>query len=471
MQWKWMVLSAMLATAGCAQKEEAARPAPEAAKPAAEKPAARQEKVKLITLDPGHFHAALVQKFMYPQVDPVVRVYAPEGPDVQAHLQRIEGYNTRAENPTAWKEEVYTGPDFFETMIEETPGNVVVLAGNNAQKTAYVLACVEAGLNVLSDKPMAIDPAGFALLREAFETAGRRGVLLYDIMTERHEITSILQKELAHRPEVFGTLQKGTPEEPAVTKESVHHFFKYVSGKPLIRPGWYFDVTQQGEGLVDVTTHLVDLIQWACFPEVALDWQKDVTMLSAKRWATKLTPEQFTQVTKLEAYPEFLKKDVDGDGALNVFANGEMVYTLKGVHAKVSVVWNFEAPEGTQDTHFSIMRGTRANLVIRQGKEQGYKPMLYVENTSGDAPETFEKALRDALAALQSKYPGVGVERDGDAWRLTVPESYQVGHEAHFAQVTEKYLKYLAEGRLPAWEVPNMLTKYYTTTQAYKMSR
>jgi hypothetical protein len=35
--------------------------------------------VHLITLDPGHFHAALVQKSMYPQVCPIVHVYAPEG--------------------------------------------------------------------------------------------------------------------------------------------------------------------------------------------------------------------------------------------------------------------------------------------------------------------------------------------------------------------------------------------------------
>ena len=32
--------------------------------------------VKLITLDPGHFHAALVQKSMYEQVDSTVYVYA-----------------------------------------------------------------------------------------------------------------------------------------------------------------------------------------------------------------------------------------------------------------------------------------------------------------------------------------------------------------------------------------------------------
>jgi len=39
--------------------------------------AAAGDRVRLITLDPGHFHASLVQKSMYPQVSPEVRVYAP----------------------------------------------------------------------------------------------------------------------------------------------------------------------------------------------------------------------------------------------------------------------------------------------------------------------------------------------------------------------------------------------------------
>ena len=39
--------------------------------------------VKLITLDPGHFHAALVQKVSYPQVSKDVYVYAPTGFDVE----------------------------------------------------------------------------------------------------------------------------------------------------------------------------------------------------------------------------------------------------------------------------------------------------------------------------------------------------------------------------------------------------
>ena len=227
--------------------------------------------VRLLTLDPGHFHAGLVQKFMYPQVDPVVHVYAPAGPDLQEHLKRIEGFNTRADQPTHWEEKVYTGPDFEQRMLSEKAGNVVVLAGNNAHKTEYILRSVSAGFNVLADKPMAITPAGFDLLRKAFDRAAARKVLLYDIMTERYEIASMLQRELARMPELFGTIQKGTPEQPAVVIESVHHFFKEVAGKPLTRPAWFYDVRQQGESVPDVGTHLVDARPMDMFPRPGIE--------------------------------------------------------------------------------------------------------------------------------------------------------------------------------------------------------
>ena len=214
-----------------------------------------------MTVDPGHFHASLVQKYGYDQVDSVAYVYAPEGSDgLQRHLDRIEQYNNRDENPTNWVEKVYTGPDFFETMIDEQPGNVVVLAGNNAKKTQYIKRSVEAGLNVLADKPMVIKPDKYEMLKAAINQAQEKGLLLYDIMTERFEITTIMQRKLSQKSDVFGTIVEGTPENPAITKESVHHFFKYVSGQPLTRPGWFFDVDQQGEAIVDVSTHLVDMI-------------------------------------------------------------------------------------------------------------------------------------------------------------------------------------------------------------------
>lgn len=430
---------------------------------------AQEPSVRLITVDPGHFHAALVQKSMYPQVDPVVHVYAPAGPDLDLHLQRIESFNTRAENPTRWETRVYTGPDFFERMLADKPGNVVVLSGNNAKKADYILRCVEAGLNVLADKPMVINPGGLRQLERAFATAEVRGVLLYDIMTERYEITSMLQRELSQRPGLFGRLQRGTPEEPAVTKESVHHIFKHVAGRPLVRPPWFFDVTQQGEGIVDVTTHLVDLIQWGCFPERVLR-TSDVKMLSARRWTTRLTLDQFRRVTGLDAFPDYLKPSINAAGELEVYCNGEMIYELRGVVSKVSVIWDYEAPQGAGDTHYSIMRGSRANLVIRQGAEQGFQPTLYIETVSLSA-RALEREVNRAVAGLQTKFPGVTAEAAGDGYKLVVPDKYKVGHEAHFAQVTEAYLRYLEAGRLPRWEVPNMLVKHHTIMRAYEMSR
>ena len=426
------------------------------------------EKVKLMTLDPGHFHAALVQKTMYPQVDSIIHVFAPEGPEVHDFLNKIKQYNSRQEDPTAWEVKTHLGADYLEKMIAEKPGNVMVVAGKNSKKIDYILAAVKAGLNVYADKPLVINPDGFEKLKEAFEIAGEKGLMIYDIMTERFESTTMMQKQLSLLRGVFGELVDGTPAEPAISKESVHHFFKYVSGKPLVRPPWFFDVNEEGEGIVDVTTHLVDLVQWEAFPNQIIDSTK-IEMIAARRWPTALTLEEFRNVTGSQTFPQYLEKDISRDG-LNVYCNGEMVYKINGKYAKVSVSWNYKAPEGTGDTHYSIMRGTKCNLIIKQGAEENYKPILYVESKLGaDFEESLNLAVQNEIA---EQFPGSSVVRmDEGKWKIVIPEQFKVGHEAHFAKVTQNYLKYLESGGLPEWEVPNMITKYYTTIAAYKKAK
>ena len=427
-----------------------------------------QDKIKLITVDPGHFHAALIQKSMYPQVDPTVHVYADQGRDLQMHLDRITGYNTRSSSPTSWNETVYTGKDFFSKMIAEKKGNVVVLAGNNRLKTDYIVESISNGYHVFSDKPMAIDKKGFEKLKGAFALAKEKGIQLYDIMTERYEISTMLQRAFSMQSSVFGRLETGTPDNPAVTKESVHHIYKYVSGSVLTRPAWFLDVNQQGQGIVDVTTHLVDLVQWECFPGKIIDYKKDVQLLSARSWNTAMTTDEFMTVTKESSIPSYLQPVVDKNGHLLIKCNGEINYTINGVHAKVSVIWNYKAPDGTGDTHYSIMRGTKSNLIIRQGKEENFKPTLYIEPHANDA--AFDAALQAAVAAVAAQFPGIGVVKNNKGWTVTIPESYNEGHEAHFARVTEKYLEYLEKKNMPAWEVPNMITKYYITTSAKELA-
>lgn len=427
----------------------------------------RKKPVQLVTLDPGHFHAALVQKSMYPDVDSTVYVYAPEGNDLQYHLDRINGYNSRTENPTHWNEKIYGGKDFFEKMIAEKKGNAVVLSGNNQKKSEYILRSLQNGFNVFADKPMVIDSKGFEKLKEAFAVAKKNDLLLYDIMTERYEITTQLQKELSQIPEIFGTLEKGTPENPAITKESVHHLYKYVSGNVLTRPAWFLDASQQGEGIVDVMTHLVDLVQWEAFPEQIID-TNNIKINSAKRWPTDIGLSAFQAITRLDKFPSYLDNNISSDTILHIYCNGEINYTINNVYAKTSVIWRYKAPEGSGDTHYSIMRGTKANLVIRQGQEENYKPVLYIDLVVSDPG--YKLMLTTAFTKLREKYPGLELTAAGKMMKVIIPEKYIEDHEAHFARVTEKFLEYLKNKNIPAWEVPNMIAKYYTTTKALELA-
>ena len=439
--------------------------------------------IQFITIDPGHFHAALVQNRTYEGVSPEVLVYAPEGADLKSHLALIEQFNTRAENPTAWKEKVYAGADFLEKFTADAAkrtaaqnaSNVVVLAGRNNVKPDYYLAAAEAGINILSDKPMAITSEDYMKLCEAAAVAKEKGLLFADIMTERHEITTILQRELSRRRGVYGVQETGTPDDPAVTKVSVHHFCKLVNGKPLRRPGWYYDTKQQGEAIVDVTTHLTDIVQRALFPDVTLK-RSDVRMLAARTWPTPITAADYEKSTGLKEWPKYLKGAVDGDNVLQCKANGEFTYTLKGVHAKVAVEWHFMPPAGGGDTHYSLMRGSNAELVIRQGPKQGFKPVLYVKPRPGADIAKTETALKLALVEIGEKYPGIEAvpvsgEEEGAMWKLAVPKKYDIGHEAHFSQVMKQFLAWLKAGGMPEQERKNLLVKYHTLNEAWKKSR
>ena len=422
--------------------------------------------IRLLVLNPGHFHAALVQKRMYPEIAPTVNVYAPKGPDLDAHLNLIRGFNKRAKNPTNWDERVYRGPDYVHKMLQDKAGNVVIISGNNKQKINYILSSVEAGFNVLADKPMAITPNDFKLLRRAFELAQEKKVLLYDIMTERYAITNIIQRELTRNPEIFGTLEKGSPEKPAVVMESIHHFYKKVDGKPLKRPEWFFDTRHQGGAMVDVGTHLVDLVQWMCFPDQIIDWRNDIKIISSKCWPTMLSLRQFRAITGLNEYSDLLKKYINPANILEVNQNGEVIYTLRGVHIRVRTLWNFEAEAGASDTNQSMLRGSNANLTMRQGIEQKWKQVLYVEKKTPIPDGEYEKKLRASISTLCATWPGLDIKPTGSTWEIIVPKKYEASHEDHFAQVTERYLSYLGESELPEWEVANMIAKYYTTTEA-----
>jgi predicted dehydrogenase len=427
--------------------------------------------VRLMTLDPGHFHAALIQKEMYPGVAPRVDVYAPLGSDLFEHLNRVAAYNKRADKPTAWDLEIHTSADYVERMLRDRPGNVVVLSGRNGIKIDRILASVRAGLNVLADKPWILKSSDLPKVDAALAEADTRGLVAYDIMTERFEVTTMLQRLIVNDAASFGQIVPGSEAEPAVYMESVHHLMKVVSGAPNIRPAWFFDTAEQGEGLNDIGTHLVDLVQWTLFPEKAIDYRADVRVLAAQRWPTWIPESDFRRVTNAPRFPDSLAGSVK-DGRLEYYCNTLVSYALRGIHTKLNVIWDWEAPAGGGDTHFAFYRGTRARVEIRQTKADRYLPELYVIPATAALKADVLAAVQARIKAAQADYPGVAVEDRGAEIRVTVPDALRVGHEAHFAQVATRFLGYLRDRKtLPSWERPNLLAKYFVTTTGTELSR
>ena len=414
--------------------------------------------VRLMTFEPAHFHAALIQKEMQPDVAERVDVYAKAGGALDAHLKRIEQFNTRKVNPTDWQEVVHTNDNPLAQMLTEKPGNVVIVSGKNRGKIDALERMVGAKLNVLADKPWIIEAEDFPKLATTLDSADENGVIAYDGMTQRFEVSCQLPRELVNDEAVFGQLEVGSATKPAVEMESVHYLLKEVAGVPLLRPAWYFDITQQGEALADIGTHLVDLVQWTLFPEQAIDFKKDIQLTSASRWPTKISLAQFQRVTGEPNFPYYLKPSIPS-GYLEYFANDTLTYQLRGVFVKLTVKWGYEAPAGSKDSE-------------RQGKEENYLPMVYVIPTAPEFKAEVGAALKNKIAALQKNYPGVSLQSHGDEFQLMIPDALRIGHEAHFALLTRRFLDYVHHPKsLPAWEKPNMIAKYFTTTEGVKLAR
>lgn len=420
---------------------------------------AQKAPIKLIILDPGHGHATYMQGRMYEGLDPEVHVYAPGGPDVETYLNSINRSNNRSSNPTNWKIVLYTGSDYLEKMLAEKKGNAVIISGNNSKKANYIRRSIEAGLHVLADKPLAVTPDDFEKLKESFKIAAKKNVLLFDPMDLRYEISNILQRELAATKELFGTLKKGSIDDPSLIQANLHHFLKFSGNEPARRPAWFFDIEQQGHGITDVSTHLVDMTAWAAFPDQILNAKKDIRILNSKEWPTELTPSEFKLVTRVD-YPDYLNKYLK-DSILSVYANGEINYTIKGIHSKVSVLWKYREPVGSGDTHYALMRGTKADLELRQGTEEQHKATLYIKAATGVSSEDFSKTIDQVKLKFQQKYPGFDLIKKGSEY-VVKPGSFKATNSAEIA------ISYLLDNKMPVWEVPNLIAKYYTTTGAIR---
>jgi len=431
----------------------------------------------LIVVNPGHFHAALTLRERHPLLSDEVHVYAEDGPDLDNFLRIVASFNERAQNPTSWAMRVYRGADFLEALLRERPGDVAILAGKNSTKLPMMYQLHESGIHVLGDKTWIVDAQGLDLLAPLTASAP----LTMDIMTERFEIATRLQQALSCDQDVFGGF-RDTGGEPAVYFKSVHHLYKEVNAAPLVRPPWYFDTSVQGEGITDVATHLVDLAQWMICRDQGVDYARDLVLTAARQWPTDIPVAVFSRITGNDAFPAQTRGDVR-DGVLAYLCNAKINYTLRDVPVELDVIWDLAIPAGGGDTHYGVLRGKRADLIVDQGAQTGFETRLRIlPVTTG--PE-FEQALQHALHGLRDAFPGTGyracdispvdsdpvqITSSGPGFEITIPVAMHQGHEARFAEVLDQFLGYVNAGRWPQRVGEELVAKYTLLANAYELS-
>ncbi|HEX3152867.1 MAG TPA: putative oxidoreductase C-terminal domain-containing protein [Gemmataceae bacterium] len=426
------------------------------------------EPVRLCTLAPGHFHAALVQKEALPSVDSRTHVYGPLDFDLIAHLDRIARFNARDVRPTNWTTTVHAGDDWFERFRAERPGNTVVIAGRNRPKIDLILAAVSAGYCVLADKPWIVDAADFPKVESMFVEAERNGVFAWDIMTERFEITNRLQRELMHNVDVFGTALPGTADEPGLELESVHYLSKHVAGVPLRRPAWWFDPAIAGEALTDVGTHLADLAIWLQFPDEAIALA-DIEIVAAERWPTAVGVDEFRQITGLPDVPPELAHLRDGH-SLTYWGNNSATVRIRDRIFRLVTRWGVRANSPDGDTHRASARGTRSTIAIQHEAGLGSGPQLLVIPTK-EKPGVLA-AIKNACRQWSAIIPGFEANDLGDRIHIRIPASERTGHESHFAHVLAEFVAAFQDrSKIPATHQSNLLAKYHMTTHAVSWAR
>ncbi len=415
------------------------------------------KKAKIDVFQPVHFHGALPLQSMYSdieglEIDRDVTVwYTPDN-----HLREFRGQIKAGRVDTGYNLDYKGSEDALEEMLKQKRGNVLVLACPNVDKIDVIDKAIEAGYEmIICDKPWVIEKDRMGTLEKVIEKAEQKGTIIHDIMTERYELGTIMQGLIMQNDDLFGGLDDNTPDNPAITKRSVHILDKSHLGVER-RPD-YFDVAWQGEGNADVTAHLADMANLLVMQDRPV-YPDNVRLIEDKcrRWATNVPQSNFEAITKTA-------EKTPGD----VYCNGEFVYQVNGVNVGIKVDW---ALSGKDDEHYSVIRGKKVIIDVVKGSDDD-RQHVYI-TPRGDAEQT-EEALKEHVVKLRKKFDdqSINYEKEDGRFKLVLPKG--PNHFEHFEQVSNQAFRYLA-GQDPyprSLEMSRLLTKYYLTTGAVTASR
>ena len=119
----------------------------------------------------------------------------------------------------------------------------------------------------------------------------------------------------------------------------------------------------------------------------------------------------------------------------------------------------------------AVYKGANSDVMVRQSREEGFLPELYIKPVSGR--ETLvREAVMKRLRSLHARYPGLSVATHGELMKIVIPAPLRTNDIEYFGMLAQRVAGFVRDpSTFPAWENPNLLAKYWVTTQGVATAR
>jgi len=146
-----------------------------------------------------------------------------------------------------------------------------------------------------------------------------------------------------------------------------------------------------------------------------------------------------------------------------------MTFRLRGIVATIESRWALAVPEGGGDTHYALIRGTAADLIVEHSGLTRHVTELTIRPVDGGAG--YAAVLENAIESLEAEFPGLGIEPLAGEYRIAIPQALRTTHEQHFAKVLDQFLSRMDCGVLSDNYGRNLVAKYRLLMRAAELSR
>ncbi len=133
----------------------------------------------------------------------------------------------------------------FRELIENTKPDIVAVANENDKKAEVCLVCLDYGADLIVDKPMALSIEDVASLKKKANASSRSILMLFSL---RGDPQCIKLHEIVH---------SGLIGDPVQIYGKMS-----VEMKAEKRPPWFLDSRRSGGPILDLSIHMVDLVEW-----------------------------------------------------------------------------------------------------------------------------------------------------------------------------------------------------------------